>query len=166
MKIFGVIGWKHAGKTTLVERLLAEITARGFSVSSIKHSHHDIELDTPGSDSFRHRAAGAVEVILATPNRFALLHDHRGEAPGLKALLTRLAPVDLVLVEGFKRGDHPKIEVFRSQAGHDLIQPADATVRAVASDSPLPALTVPCLNLNDTAEVADFILKDCGLVAV
>lgn len=166
MKVFGVIGWKHAGKTTLVERLLAEISARGFSVSSIKHSHHDIDLDTPGSDSFRHRAAGASEVILASPNRFALLHDHHGEAPGLAALLTRLAPVDLVLVEGFKHGDHPKVEVFRALAGHDLIQPADATVRAVASDSTLPALTVPCLNLNDAAEVADFILKDCGLVAV
>lgn len=166
MKIFGVIGWKHVGKTSLVERLLAEITARGFTVSTIKHSHHDIDLDTPGSDSFRHRAAGASEVILATPNRFALLRDHRGEAPGLAALLPRLAPVDLVLVEGFKRGDHPKIEVFRAQAGYDLMQPADATVQAVASDSPLPALTVPCLNLNDPAEVADFILKDCGLVAV
>ena len=105
-------------------------------------------------------------MILATPNRFALLRDHRGEAPGLAALLPRLAPVDLVLVEGFKRGDHPKIEVFRAQAGYDLMQPADATVQAVASDSPLPALTVPCLNLNDPAEVADFILKDCGLVAV
>ncbi|EKD59508.1 MAG: hypothetical protein ACD_54C01314G0002 [uncultured bacterium] len=166
MKVFGVIGWKHAGKTTLVERLLVEITVRGFSVSTIKHSHHDVDLDTPGSDSFRHRAAGASEVILATPGRFALLHDHRGTAPGLAALLTRLAPVDLVLVEGFKRGDHPKIEVFRAQAGHDLIQPADTTVRAVASDGPLAALTVPRLNLNDAAEVAEFILKDCGLVAV
>lgn len=166
MKIFGVIGWKHAGKTTLVERLLAEITARGFSVSTIKHSHHDVDLDTPGSDSFRHRAAGASEVILASPNRFVLLHDYRNTPLGLETLLPRLAPVDLVLIEGFKRGDHPKIEVFRAQAGHDLIQPADATVRAVASDSPLPALTVPCLNLNDAAEVADFILKDCDLVAV
>lgn len=166
MKVFGVIGWKHAGKTTLVERLLAEITARGFSVSTIKHSHHDVDLDSPGSDSFRHRAAGASEVILATPTRFTLLHDHPGTAPGLATLLTRLAPVDLVLVEGFKRGDHPKIEVFRALAGHDLIQPADVTVRAVASDSPLPALTVPWLNLNDAAEVAEFILKDCGLVAV
>lgn len=166
MKVFGVIGWKHAGKTTLVERLLAEITARGFSVSTIKHSHHDVDQDTPGSDSFRHRAAGASEVILASPNRFALLHDYRSTPLGLEALLPRLAPVDLVLVEGFKRGDHPKIEVFRALAGHDLIQPVDATVRAVASDTPLPALTVPCLNLNDAAEVAEFILKDCGLVAV
>ena len=166
MKVYGVIGWKNAGKTTLVERLVAEILRRGFTVSTIKHSHHDIDLDSPGSDSFRHRATGASEVILASPNRFVLQHDHRGTTPGLKALLTRLAPVDLVLVEGFKRDDHPKIEVFRALAGHDLIQPADATVRAVASDSPLPALTVPCLNLNDAAEVADFILKDCGLVAV
>lgn len=166
MKVFGVIGWKHAGKTTLAERLLAEITTRGFTVSTIKHSHHDLDLDSPGSDSFRHRAAGASEVILASPNRFALLHDYRSIPLGLEALLTRLAPVDLVLVEGFKRGDHPKIEVFRALAGHDLIQPADATVRAVASDSPLPALTVPRLNLNDAAEVAEFILKDCGLVAV
>lgn len=166
MKVFGVIGWKHAGKTTLLERLLAEIIARGFTVSTIKHSHHDVDLDTPGSDSFRHSAAGASEVILASPNRFALLHDF-GSAPlGLEALLTRLTPVDLVLVEGFKRGGHRKIEVFRAEAGHDLIQPADATVRAVASDGPLPALTVPCLNLNDAAEVADFILKDCGLVTV
>ncbi len=165
MRIYGVIGWKNAGKTSLMERLVAEITSRGFSVSTVKHVHHDVDLDQPGKDSFRHRAAGATEVVLASAHRFALMREHRGPEPELPAMLARMAPVDLILVEGYKRDAHPKIEVFRREAGHDLIQPHDPLVRAVASDQPL-TLPVPRLDLNNTAEVADFILTEVGLASI
>ena len=163
MKVYGIIGWKNSGKTGLMERLLACITAKGFTVSSVKHVHHDVDLDQPGKDTFRHRAAGAHEVVLASAHRFALLHEHRGPEPTLTEILARLAPVDLVLVEGYKRDAHPKIEVFRAEAGHDLIQPTDPTTRAVATDTALPPLTVPVLDLNDTEAVAQFILSETGL---
>lgn len=163
MKVYGIIGWKNSGKTSLMERLVSDITARGFSVSTVKHVHHDVDLDQPGKDSFRHRAAGASEVILASAKRFALMVEHAGPEPDLPAVLARLMPVDLVLVEGYKRDAHPKIEVFRAEAGHDLIQPGDPLVRAVASDAALSGLLVPLLNLNDTASVAQFILHEVGL---
>lgn len=168
MRIYGVIGWKNAGKTSLMERLVAEITGRGFSVSTVKHVHHDVDLDQPGKDSFRHRAAGASEVVLASAHRFALMREHRGPEPELPEVLARLAPVDLVLVEGYKRDAHPKVEVWRAETGHPLIQPGDPLVRAVASDTPpgaLPAqVPVPVLDLNDTAAIADFILREVGLM--
>ncbi|MGL5008625.1 MAG: molybdopterin-guanine dinucleotide biosynthesis protein B [Paracoccaceae bacterium] len=163
MKLYGIIGWKNAGKTSLMERLVANITARGFTVSTVKHVHHDVDLDQPGKDTFRHRAAGAQEVILASAHRFALLHEHRGPEPALAAILARLAPVDLVLVEGYKRDTHPKVEVFRTGEGRSLIAPGDPTVRAVATDATVQ-VTVPVLDLNDTAAVADFILREAGLV--
>lgn len=163
MNIYGVIGWKNAGKTSLMERLVAEITARGLRVSTVKHVHHDVDLDLPGKDTYRHRAAGAQEVILASASRMALLREHRGEEPDLATILARLAPVDLVLVEGYKRDAHPKIEVFRREAGHELIQPGDPMVRAVATDAALAALSVPLLDLNDTSTIADFILRELGL---
>jgi molybdopterin-guanine dinucleotide biosynthesis adapter protein len=168
MKIYGIIGWKNAGKTGLMERLVSHITAMGLTVSTVKHVHHDVDLDQPGKDTFRHRAAGASEVVLASAHRFAILHEHRGAEPTLAEVLARLAPVDLVLVEGYKRDLHPKVEVFRAATGHALIQPGDPTTRAVATDSPavaLPPLTVPVLDLNDTAAVAHFILREVGLVA-
>jgi molybdopterin-guanine dinucleotide biosynthesis protein MobB len=164
MKIYGIIGWKNAGKTSLMERLVAEITARGFSVSTVKHVHHDVDLDQPGKDTFRHRAAGAREVVLASAHRHAILTEHRSAPePPLYAILARLAPVDLVLIEGYKRDSHPKIEVFRQAAGRELIQPGDPFVRAVATDAALPVLRVPRLELNDTAMIADFILQETGL---
>lgn len=166
MNIYGVIGWKNAGKTSLMERLVAEITGRGLRVSTIKHVHHDVDLDQPGKDTFRHRSAGAQEVVLASANRMALLREHRAGEPDLAEILARMAPVDLVLVEGYKRDTHPKIEVFRREAGHDLIQPGDPMVRAVATDAALAVLTVPLLDLNDTAAIADFILREVGLAAV
>lgn len=162
MRVFGVIGWKNSGKTSLMERLVAEITGRGFSVSTVKHVHHSVDLDQPGKDSFRHRAAGAREVVLASADRFALMVEHRGPEPELPAVLARLAPVDLVLVEGYKRDAHPKVEVWRAETGQDLIQPTDALVRAVASDAVL-TLPVPVLDLNDTAAIAEFILREVGL---
>jgi len=166
MNIYGVIGWKNAGKTSLMERLVAEISARGLRVSTVKHVHHDVDLDQPGKDTFRHRTAGAEEVVLASANRMALLREHRGAEPELAVILARMAPVDLVLVEGYKRDAHPKIEVFRREAGHDLIQPGDPIVRAVATDAALAVLAVPLLDLNDTAAIADFILREVGLAPV
>ena len=163
MKIYGVIGWKNSGKTSLMERLVAEITARGHSVSTIKHVHHDVDLDHPGKDTFRHRAAGAKEVVLASAHRFALMAEHRGPEPDLTAVLARLAPVDLVLVEGYKRDRHPKVEAWRAEAGHGLIATDDPTIRAVASDRPLPDLRVPRFDLDDTRAIADFILGEVGL---
>jgi molybdopterin-guanine dinucleotide biosynthesis protein B len=162
MNVYGIIGWKNSGKTSLMERLVAEITGRGFSVSTVKHVHHAVDLDQPGKDTFRHRQAGAREVVLASADRFALLVEHRGPEPDLSAVLARLAPVDLVLVEGYKRDAHPKVEVWREETGHPLIQPGDGLVRAVATDARLN-VPVPVLNLNDTGAVADFILREVGL---
>jgi molybdopterin-guanine dinucleotide biosynthesis protein B len=166
LKIWGIIGWKNAGKTSLVERLVAAITARGLTVSTVKHVHHDVDLDQPGKDTYRHRQAGATEVVLAGRHRFALMREHRGEEPPLAEVLARLSPVDLVLVEGYKRDSHPKVEVFREGEGRQPIAPGDPTVRAVATDAPgaiPPGLTV--LDLNDTTAVADYILRQTGLAA-
>jgi molybdopterin-guanine dinucleotide biosynthesis protein B len=165
MNVYGVIGWKNTGKTSLMERLVAEITGRGFSVSTVKHVHHDVDLDHPGKDSYRHRAAGASEVVLASAQRFALMREHRGPEPELPEILARLAPVDLVLVEGYKRDAHRKVEVFRRETGHSLIQPDDPLVRAVATDTALD-LPVPVLDLNNTGQVADFILAEVGLARI
>jgi molybdopterin-guanine dinucleotide biosynthesis adapter protein len=162
MKVYGVIGWKNSGKTSLMERLVANITGRGFSVSTVKHVHHAVDLDQPGKDTFRHRQAGAQEVVLASADRFALMVEHRGPEPELATILARLAPVDLVLVEGYKRDTHRKVEVWRDATGQPLIQPSDPLVRAVATDAILD-LPVPVLDLNDTAAVADFILAEVGL---
>ena len=164
MKIYGVVGWKNAGKTGLMERLVAEISGRGFRVATIKHAHHAFDLDRPGKDSHRHRAAGAREVLLASHKRWALLHElGEGPEPAMSDLLAKLAPCDLVLVEGYKRDAHAKIEVFRAEAGHSLIQPDDPTVRAVATDVPLDAVSVSVFDLDDTAAIADFILAETEL---
>lgn len=163
MRLYGVTGWKNAGKTGLMERLVADITARGLSVSTVKHAHHSFDVDHPGKDSHRHRVAGASEVLLASRKRFALMHELRdAEEPTLEALLARLAPVDLVLVEGYKRDRHPKVEAHRAETGHALIAPGDPTIRAVASDTALD-LDRPVFDLNDTAKIADFILSEVGL---
>lgn len=164
MRVYGVIGWKNSGKTSLMERLVADITARGFSVSTVKHVHHDVDLDQPGKDTHRHRTAGAREVVLASKDRYALMVEHRGPEPDLAAVLSRMAPVDLILVEGYKRDAHPKVEVWRRETGHDLIQTTDPLVRAVATDESDLRLPVPVLDLNDTAAVADFILTETGLI--
>ncbi|MGH1412688.1 MAG: bifunctional molybdopterin-guanine dinucleotide biosynthesis adaptor protein MobB/molybdopterin molybdotransferase MoeA [Pelagimonas sp.] len=164
MRVFGVTGWKNAGKTGLMERLVSEITARGFSVSTVKHAHHAFDVDHEGRDSYRHRAAGAQEVMLASGVRVAQMTELRGDAePPLDALLARLKPVDLVLIEGYKREGHPKIEAFREVAGHDLIAPKDATIKAVASDVTLD-VDRPVFDLDDTAAIADFVLRSVGLI--
>jgi molybdopterin-guanine dinucleotide biosynthesis protein MobB len=163
MRLYGVVGWKNAGKTGLMERLVTEITSRGVSVSTVKHAHHSFDVDHPGKDSHRHRVAGATEVLLASRNRFALMHELRDEdEPSLSELLQKLAPVDLVLVEGYKRDSHPKVEAHRAVTGNPLIAPDDPTVRAVASDTPLE-LDRPVFDLDDTKAIADFILSEVGL---
>ncbi|WP_323769458.1 molybdopterin-guanine dinucleotide biosynthesis protein B [Antarctobacter sp.] len=163
MRLYGVTGWKNAGKTGLMERLVTEITGRGLTVSTVKHAHHSFDVDHPGKDSYRHRQAGASEVVLASRNRVAHMVELRGaEEPTLDSLLARLAPVDLVLVEGYKRDRHPKVEAHRAETGNTLIAPDDPTIRAVASDVPLD-LDRPVFDLNDTVAIADFILSEVGL---
>lgn len=164
MKIFGVVGWKNNGKTGLMERLVGKIIGRGFSVSTVKHAHHIFDVDHQGKDSYRHRDAGAREVLLASRTRWALMHEYRDqpEAP-LRDMLSRLEPVDLVLIEGYKRDSHAKIEAHRAVAGQDLIARTDPTVIAVASDTPLEGLDQPVFDLNDTGEIVDFILEQTGL---
>lgn len=164
MRVYGVTGWKNTGKTGLVERLVTEISARGFSVSTLKHAHHATEIDQPGRDSYRHREAGAREVLVASPNRWALMHELRGaDEPAMEDLLAKMSPVDLVIVEGYKRGPHPKVETHRAEAGRDLLAPENPTIRAVASDSAHDGLSVPVFDLDDTSAIADFILAEVGL---
>ena len=163
MKIFGVTGWKNSGKTGLMERLITEFTARGLTVSSIKHAHHSFDIDHPGRDSYRHRDAGARQVLLASRNRWALMHELRDEdEPSLGDLLKQLSPVDLVLIEGYKRDRHPKIEAHRKETGQPLIAPEDETIVAVASDTSV-SVDRPVLDLNDTASIANFIAQHLEL---
>lgn len=163
MKLYGIVGWKNAGKTGLMERLVTEITGRGISVSTVKHAHHSFDIDHPGKDSYRHRIAGASEVVLASRHRVALMQELRGaDEPALADLLARLSTVDLVLIEGYKRDTHPKVEAHRAATGNPLIAPDDSTIRAVASDVPL-SLDRPVFDLNDTPAIADFILCEVGL---
>jgi molybdopterin-guanine dinucleotide biosynthesis protein MobB len=164
MKVWGVVGWKNSGKTGLMERLVAEFAGRGLTVSTVKHAHHGFDVDRDGTDSFRHRAGGATEVLLSSRKRWALMHENRG-APELELddLLTRLSPVDLVLVEGFKRARHPKVEAHRAETGQPLIGAADHTVRALASDSGAEIVGRPTFDLDDTSAIADFIAGELGL---
>ncbi|WP_170546284.1 molybdopterin-guanine dinucleotide biosynthesis protein B [Ruegeria arenilitoris] len=163
MRVYGVTGWKNAGKTGLMERLVNEITGRGFTVSTVKHAHHSVDVDQPGTDSYRHRIAGASEVLLASGQRIAIMQELRGAPePSLDDLLARLSPVDLVLIEGFKREAHPKVEAFRAEAKNALMAPENTTIRAVASDTPL-TVDCPVFDLDDTAAIADFILQEVGL---
>jgi len=159
MKVFGVVGWKDSGKTGLMERLVREITSRGVTVSTIKHAHHSFDIDHKGKDSYRHREAGATEVLLSSRTRWALMREMRDtpEMP-LDQLLARLGPVDLVLIEGYKRDTHAKIEAHRHETGQVLIARDDPTVVAVASDCALEDVTQPVFSLDDTTAIADFIL--------
>lgn len=164
MRVWGVTGWKNSGKTGLMERLVAEFTARGLTVSTVKHAHHVFDVDQKGRDSYRHREAGASEVLLSSRKRWALMHEHRGAAETkLDELLAKLSPVDLVLVEGFKREKHPKIEAHRAETRTPLIALEDETIRAIASDSGAEAPGRPTFDLNATEAIADFIADELGL---
>ncbi|MHC5653939.1 molybdopterin-guanine dinucleotide biosynthesis protein B [Stappia sp. ICDLI1TA098] len=165
--LFGVTGWKNSGKTTLVERLVSEIVGRGLTVSTVKHAHHGVDIDTPGTDSFRHREAGAREVALVSAHRIAVMHELRDEEePALAEIVDRLGPCDLVLIEGFKREGHPKIEARRS-ASRDKgpLAPGDPAIRAIATDHRCETHGLPVFDLDDVAAMADFILAECGLHA-
>ena len=157
-RLIGFAGWSGSGKTTLLARLIPALVARGLRVSSIKHAHHDFDVDQPGKDSHTHRMAGATEVLVTSARRWALMHELRGDPePSLDMLLTRLSPVDLVLIEGFKRDAYAKIEVHRPSVGKPLLQPGDPNIIAVASDAPLD-LPVPVLPLDDIEAVAAFVV--------
>lgn len=159
MRIFGIAGWSGSGKTTLMTRLIPLLTSRGFRVSTLKHAHHGFDVDQPGKDSYVHRQAGAVEVMVSSANRWALMHEHRGAPePGLEELLPHMSPVDLVIVEGYKSHRHPKLEVYRPSVGKPLLCREDPTVLAVATDEPVANLPVPRLELEDVAGIADFVL--------
>lgn len=159
-RVFGIVGYKNNGKTTMVVRLVRHFTERGLVVSTVKHAHHTVDLDQPGKDSYEHRRAGAREVLLATGVRWFLLHELRGDPePPLEELLARMSPADLVLIEGFKRDPHPKLEVHRAERGTPLIAHQDPTVLAVASDEPLSGFDRPVFHLDDIPTIADFVLE-------
>lgn len=163
MRVYGITGWKNTGKTTLTERLVAHFAGQGLSVSTVKHAHHDTEIDHPGRDSFRHRQAGARQVIVASPARWAVMTELRGDAePALADLLAHLAPCDLVLVEGYKRAPHPKIETHRAVIGRALLAPGNPTIRAIASDSAL-VIGLPRFDLDDIPAIAAFIRSEVHL---
>jgi molybdopterin-guanine dinucleotide biosynthesis adapter protein len=158
-RLIGLAGWSGSGKTTLMTKLIPVLTGRGLKVSTIKHAHHTFDIDQPGKDSWLHRQAGATEVLVASANRFALIHELRGAPePGLAELVARLAPTDIVLVEGFRHGDHPKIEIFRPEVGKAPLHPDDPMIVAVATPEPIGDLPLPWLPLDDPEKVADFIL--------
>lgn len=160
MIVFGIAGWSGSGKTTLLERLIPALTARGLTVSTIKHAHHGFDLDRPGKDSFRHRAAGATQVLMLSGDRWVLMHELRGEPePGLDEQLRLLAPCDVVLIEGFKAAAVPKIEVFRAENGKPPLWPENPHIVAVAAQAPLPDCPLPVLPLDDAPAIARFLVE-------
>jgi molybdopterin-guanine dinucleotide biosynthesis adapter protein len=166
MKIFGIAGWSGSGKTNLMIRLLPELIGMGLRVSTMKHAHHAFDVDQPGKDSYNHREAGASEVMITSANRWALMHENRGAAePSIDELVRHMTPVDLLLIEGFKWSPHPKLEVFRRATGKPLLALEDAHVVAVASDEPVPEVSIPVLDLNRADVIARFLVTHCGMRA-
>jgi len=163
MKEFGLAGWSGSGKTRLIMRLLPELIGRGYSVSTIKHAHHNFDIDKPGKDSFEHRQAGALEVMISSEKRWALMHENRiAPEPNAEALIKEMAPVDLILIEGFKDEAHPKLEIHRNGNGKPLLYPNDPNIVAIATDEPLET-NLPRLDINDILSIADFIESHCAL---
>jgi len=168
MRAFGLAGWSGSGKTVLMGRLLPELTGRGLKVSTIKHAHHEFDVDQPGKDSWQHRQAGATEVLVASDRRWALMHELRGAPePGLIELVGHMSPVDLLLVEGFKRHPMPKLEICRPSLGKTPLWPEDPLVKAIATNEPLSEdwrerCTLPVLDLDAVAAIADFILANAA----
>jgi molybdopterin-guanine dinucleotide biosynthesis adapter protein len=164
-RIFGITGWKNSGKTTLTEKLVRELTARGYNISTVKHAHHSFDIDKQDTDSFRHRAAGASEVAIVGGERWAIMHELRGaDEPSLEEVIARLSPCDLVLVEGYKREGHAKLEARRLDARDT--QPMsrfDETIVAIAADHRLQNETVPVFGLDNISAIADFIERSAGL---
>jgi molybdopterin-guanine dinucleotide biosynthesis protein B len=164
-KIFGIAGWKNSGKTGLAVRLVTELTARGYKISTIKHAHHDFDIDKVGADSFRHREAGAHEVTIVSGTRYAIMHELRGAPePTLPEVLARLAPCDIVLIEGYKHEPVPKIEARRMDAkSREPLAPTDPYIVAIAADHPVAATDLRVFDLDDTLAVADFLLDTLRL---
>ncbi|MFV0281223.1 MAG: molybdopterin-guanine dinucleotide biosynthesis protein B [Rhodoblastus sp.] len=159
MRVIGLAGWSGAGKTTLIEKLIPELRRRGFSVSTLKHAHHAFDMDRPGKDSHRHREAGAAQVLVAAERRLALLTELRDQSePRLDELLTMFAPVDLVLVEGYRTEAHPKIEIYRTANGKPLRHGEDARIVALISDLAAPPAHLPHAHIDDVAGAADLVL--------
>ena len=164
MRVVGLAGWSGAGKTTLVVRLVPELVRRGISVSTMKHAHHGFDVDQPGKDSYRHREAGATEVLVASDRRWALMHELRDRpAPTAAELMRQMTPVDLLIVEGFKREGHDKLEIHRRKTGKPLLYPEDPRIVAVLSDESLPGCPLPVIDVDDIAAIADFIVARWGL---
>lgn len=166
MKILGLGGWSGSGKTTLLARLIPELVRRGISVSTMKHAHHGFDVDQPGKDSHVHRTAGATEVLVSSEKRWALMHELRdAPEPNAAELIRHMSPVDLLLIEGFKRAPHDKLEIHRAENGKELLSTGDPTYVAILSDGPVNGTTLPVLDLNDIPAIADFIVAHCGLKA-
>ncbi len=166
--MLGLAGWSGAGKTTLLAALIPELVRRGVTVSTMKHAHHAFDVDQPGKDSYIHREAGATEVLVASASRWALMHEHRGAPEPSSAELTRhMTPVDLLLIEGFKREAHDKLEIYREANGKPLLAAEDPHVVAILADRPVPQAGLPAglpvIDLNDVAAIADFVMRHCGL---
>jgi molybdopterin-guanine dinucleotide biosynthesis protein B len=164
-RIFGIAGWKNSGKTGLAVRLVEEFARRGYRISTIKHAHHDFDIDKVGADSFRHRQAGAHEVAIVSGTRFAIMHELRGAPePSFEEILARIAPCDLVLIEGYKREPVSKIEARRLDAAkREPLSPADPWIKAIAADHPVQGADLPVFDLDDTTAIADFIIAVTGL---
>jgi len=164
MKVLGLAGWSGSGKTTLIVKLIPELVSRGLRVSTIKHAHHAFEVDKPGKDSYRHREAGATEVLVSSEHRWALMHEHRGdEEPVVGDLIRHMTPVDLLLIEGFKRDTHDKLEIFRRSLAKPLLSTGDASFVAVLTDGAIPETALPVIDLNDVTAIADFIITQYRL---
>jgi molybdopterin-guanine dinucleotide biosynthesis protein B len=163
MKVFGFAGWSGSGKTTLIEQLIPRFVQRGLRVSLIKHAHHTFDVDQPGKDSYRHRHAGAQEILVTSSRRWVLMHELRGSPePSFDEQVRQISPCDLLLVEGFKHAPIPKLEVWRAETGEGLLHPNDPHIVAVASDAKLET-KLPLLDLNDVDAIAGFILKKLEL---
>lgn len=161
MRIVGLAGWSGSGKTTLVTRVLPVLTRRGLKVATVKHAHHAFDIDRPGKDSYLHREAGACEVAVVSSRRWAIVHELGDEAePSLADVLGKLSPVDLVIVEGFKRHAHPKLEVFRESVGKPLLHPEDDCIVAIAADTSLPQAPLPVVSLDDIEAVATILVAE------
>jgi molybdopterin-guanine dinucleotide biosynthesis adapter protein len=162
--VVGITGWKNAGKTTLTEKLVAHFAQRGLKVATVKHAHHAFDIDHEGTDSWRHRKAGAQEVAIVSSNRWAVMHELENEKePPLQDVISRLSPCDLVIVEGYKREGHPKIEVRRGSTSEKLA-PGDVSIFAIAADHDIQDSPVPVFDLNDVFAIANIISARFGLV--
>ena len=165
MRMIGLAGWSGSGKTTLLANVIPRIVARGLTVSTVKHAHHSFDIDRPGKDSHTHRMAGATEVVVGSLRRWAIVHElHEAPEATLTMLVAKMSPVDLILVEGYKGGSHPKLEVYRAEVGKPLLHPGDPAIVAIASDAPIPGIRVPRVDLNDVEAIVDTLLRHAAPV--